>query len=494
MKELLRVTPESVGVSSRDMLAMVKEIEHCGTEPHGLMIARHGKVFLECWWAPYTSSVTHICHSFGKSYVATAVGAACTDGLLSVDDRIADIFSDDLAALGVEDKGNLAKLKVKHVLTMTNGMSVHAPSGEHLVRNYLTTDVDLEPGSVFMYNTTGSCMLGEIVRRVTGQSLLLFLKRRVFEKIGLDTKHLFWMTFKNGLHAAPGVSANTENNLRLGLLYLQNGRWDGEQIIDENWITNATKKQIDNEAGGYGYQLWMHRLPGVFRFCGGHGQDCVMSRPLDLAYSIQQAASEPHDTEAYGEVMNKYLLNNTLSDSLLEDPEGFAELQNYLASRSLPDCESKPVHAFANGWDGEYNVTSGRFHVYPELIPFGDNNVYRDFYDTDDEYVKQVCIRCTQEWVEITLNGKTELRARLDGKRIPHRTYCAMPAYPNECSSAVFDKDQLIIDTWFFQTCFKTRMWFTREGKNLRLLVRKERLHDDVPYIWYRDVVLTAKS
>ncbi|HPF88540.1 MAG TPA: serine hydrolase [Candidatus Limiplasma sp.] len=492
MTELKRVTPESVGISSRDLLSMLKELEACGTEPHGLMVTRHSKVVLECWWAPFTRETKHICHSFGKSYVATAVGAACTDGLLSVEDRIADIFRDDLKQLGIPDSGNMAKLKVKHVLTMTNGMSVHAPSGEHMIRNYLATAVDREPGSVFMYNTTGSCMLSEIVRRATGKSVYDYLKERVFNTIGINTDHLAWMTFKNGLHAAPAVASSTENNLRLGLLYLQNGRWDGKTVIDEHWIKAATSKQIDNETGGYGYQLWMHRQPGVFKFCGGHGQDSVMSRPLDLAFSIQQAGSEPHDTAAYDAVLSKYLLFKTLPDTLPEDPQAYEKLREYAASRRLPDGASAAAHGFAKGWDGQYNITNGRFHVYPELIPFGDNNVYRDFYDLEDEYTKSLQIALQDEWVEITLDGRTTLRARLDGKRIPHETYCLMPNYPYECSTAVFEKDQLIVDTWFYQTCFKTRMWFTREGDTLRLTVRKERLHDDEPYIWYRDVVLAA--
>ena len=116
--DLERVTPESVGISSRDLLLMIKELETCGTEPHGLMVTRHGKVALECWWAPFTRDTVHICHSFGKSYVATAVAAACTDGLLSVEDRIADLFREDMKELGIADEGNIAKLRVKHVLTM----------------------------------------------------------------------------------------------------------------------------------------------------------------------------------------------------------------------------------------------------------------------------------------------------------------------------------------------------------------------------------------
>ena len=490
MKELLRTTPESVGLSSVKLLEMLKKLEHCGTEPHGFMLARHNKVVLECWWAPYTKDTVHICHSFGKSYVATGIGAACTDGLLSVEDKIIDLFAKEIQELSVPVTENLKQLRVKHVLAMGNGMSIHAENGENLVRNYLTTPVDKEPGSVFMYNTTGSCILGEIVRRVTGKSVLDYLKARVFDKIGLDTGRLHWMAFRNGLHAAPGVASCTENNLRLGLLYLNNGLWDGQRVIDEQWITEATRKQIDNGGDGYGYQLWMHALPGVFRFCGGHGQDCVMSRPQDLAYAIHQAASEQHDTNAANMIFNQYLLENPLPDSLPEDKQGYAALMEYALSRRLPDNNSQPVRGFANGWNGLYNVTDGCFHIHPELRPFGDKNVYKDFYTIEDEYVKTVSLTLREEYVEILLNNTTCLHARLDGKLVPHSTQSAMPAYTLECSTAVFEHHQLIVDTWFFQTCFKTRLWFTKDGEILRVKVRKERLHDSAPYIWYEAELL----
>lgn len=211
-----------------------------------------------------------------------------------------------------------------------------------------------------------------------------------------------------------------------------------------------------------------------------------MSRPQDLAYAIHQAASEPHDTDAVNAIFNQYLLKTPLPDSLPEDPQGYAELLAYATQLRLPDNNSQPVRSFANGWDGLYNLHGGHFHVHPELRPFGDQNLYRDFYNTEDEYVKTVSIALHEDSVECILNGNTCLKARLDGKLIPHQTLCTMPAYTWECSTAVFEHNELIIDTWFYQTCFKTRMWLKRDGAILRVIVRKERLHDDVPYIWYK--------
>lgn len=487
---LPRATPESVGFSSRSLLEMLSRLERCGTEMHGFMLQRFGKVVAECWWLPYNKDTVHICHSFGKSYAATAIGLACTQGKLSVEDRIVDLFADEIGAYGVPLTENLTQLKVKHVLSMTNGMSVHAENGEHLLRNYLTTPVDNPPGTVFMYNTTGSCMLGAIVEKVTGRRVREYLEEFVFHPIGMNDSGLAWMTFRNGLHAAPGVASCTENNLRLGMLYLQDGAWEGRQIIDAQWIHEATRKQIDNSAGGYGYQMWMHKtFPDVFRFCGGHGQDCVMSRGRDLAWAINQAASEPHDTDAGNKILDAYLLAPEHPHALPEDPEGYAALQTYLHTRALPNNASQPRRAFADGWAGEYEVVEGRFHIHPELRPYGEKNVYLDFYDTDDVYVKRLCITEEEEAFWIELDGRTQLKARLDGRLIPNDTWSAMPAYTELCSTVVFEKDEMIVDAWFMQTCFRSRLWFTRDGDMLHVRVRKERLHDQEPYFWYNAVL-----
>lgn len=488
-KRIARVTPESCGFSSRKMLEMVKKLERSGTEMHGLMIARHGKIFLEGWWAPYTCDTAHICHSFGKSYVATAVGVACTQGLLSVEDRIADIFRDDLQRLGVKDEGNLAKLRVKHVLTMSNGMSVHALAGKNIVDNYLTTEVDLEPGSVFKYNTSGSCMLGEIVRRVTGKSVYDYMNQNVFEPCGFDTEHFYWMQYENGLHAAPGVAACTEDNLRLGMLYLQNGVWDGRQIIDAEWMHQATTKRIDNEeagngACGYGYQLWMYHKPESFRFSGGHGQDSLMSRTHDMVISINEAGSEPHDVNAVYEIFDEYLLRESLPESLPEDPEGFAELKAYLDICEIPQPGSSPAHGFDKNWEGIYTVTKGKFHMQPELRPSGELNVNDDFYTRHEPFVNRLEIRRSEDGFMLITDGEPPIPVRLDGKWVPYSVQSEMPAYKFSCAAARFEADELIIDQWFYQTCFKTRLRLKRDGNQIHAEIRKERLHDEWPYIF----------
>ena len=259
--------------------------------------------------------------------------------------------------------------------------------------------------------------------------------------------------------------------------------------MEREWVADATSKQIDNQAFGYGYQMWMNEVPGSFRFVGGHGQDCLISRPQDLVVAVHQAASEPQDTNALNQIFNRYLLHETLPESLPENAQGVDRLTSYLSNRSIPQRASQPIHAFAEGWEGCYNVVDGNFHLNPELLPFGDVNVNREFYDTPDVDVRILTIERCEEGFALTLNEQTRLIARLDGQWLPHPAKSAMPNFDASCATVVVENQVMIVDQWFYQTCFKSRMWLERDGDLIKLRLRKERLHDSRPYIW-REAVL----
>ena len=92
MKKFERVTPEQVGVSSKAVLQLLDELESGSTEPHGIIIMRHGKICAEGAWKPYALGINHGMQSFTKTYSATAIGIAYRMGLLSLDEKLTDIF------------------------------------------------------------------------------------------------------------------------------------------------------------------------------------------------------------------------------------------------------------------------------------------------------------------------------------------------------------------------------------------------------------------
>lgn len=494
--ELERATPESVGIPSKKIQDTILWLQENVTEMHGFMVARNGKVVSECWWDPYHKDLVHICHSFGKSYTCAGVGLACTEGLLSVDDHIVDIFAEEIEKYGVTVTENLKKLTVHHVLSMQDGMSRIPTVGPEFLKNFLQMEIDKEPGSEWLYNTAGSCLLVAIVEKVTGMSIWDYMCPRLFNKVGIETDKMTWQKFrKGGTYAATGVSSTTENNLRLGMLFLNMGRWEGEQILDEEWVRKATTKQADNSnnpdnpdpngTSGYGYQLWMSKLPGAYRFDGGHGQFSIMYPRNNMVVSVNASACHENELNNIRDAID-LLFDEDYADSLPEDPEALAALRECEKTRRLPAPETRPLPEDYKSWEGIYKTTSGSYHLHPELRPFDTFNAYAvDFYEKDDVDTRTLSLRfVSPESCEMVLDGTYRFDVRMDGVNHPVYTGSAYTAYPISLSTGYIEGDTFVIHSRYLQTAFRGIMWLKKTPTGLSIKIRKDKLHQNSMYFY----------
>jgi len=186
---LPRSTPESQGISSSALLAFVEEADQKLDALHSIMIVRHGRVVMEGWWAPYAASEPHMMFSLSKSFTSTAVGLAIADGKISVDDTVLSFFPDDAPP---DPSANLKAMRIRDLLTMTTGHHDEEIKGfpfggdENLVKRFLALPVAHKPGTFFVYNTPASYMLSAIVQKVTGQTVLDYLRPRLFDPLGIQ--------------------------------------------------------------------------------------------------------------------------------------------------------------------------------------------------------------------------------------------------------------------------------------------------------------------
>lgn len=345
-KEFERTTPEAVGIPSGAVERLLDKLESGFTEPHGLMIMRYGKICAEGWWTPYAPGLHHGLQSLSKTYAATAVGIAYTEGLLKLEDRLIDIFPDEAPA----DPGeNLKKLTVRDVLCMGCGMEEMPMPSADWIREFLATPVVHEPGSKFMYNSVGSTMLCAIVRKVAGMSVHDYLTPRLYEKIGIDPDNVGYMHMPDGVEVGGGgFYTTTEDNLRLMKLYADGGLWEGERILAEDYVQKATSQQNDSsteaignpEAAdnfvGYGFQIWMCRPQGVYRADGAMGQFSIVDPSRDLLISINETATGAHWAQHSLDVLWEFLDEIGGEESLPEDPAASGHLRQRMASLALP--------------------------------------------------------------------------------------------------------------------------------------------------------------
>lgn len=279
-----RATPESQGISSEYLTALIRELYHAeGTEMHHFMALRHGKVICECNFAPYPKGMWHITHSMCKSITGMAVGLLIEEGKLRLDENIYDIFPDKVNSLL---KIFRPAITVENLLNMSSGITFNESgivSGNDWVASYLNSTVNGTTGQIFQYNSMNTYMLSAIVTKRTGETLTEYLKPRLFQPLGI-TKY-FWETCPAGITKGGwGLFLCAEDMAKLGQLYLQKGKWKGEQIIPESWVEVSTQKRWEtpDDTYGYGYQLWMEQRPGSFEFNGMLGQNVVIYPDMDM--------------------------------------------------------------------------------------------------------------------------------------------------------------------------------------------------------------------
>ena len=474
-KEFPRTTPEAVGIPSASIEWLLDRLEEGWTEPHGLMIMRHGKVCAEGWWAPYATGIRHGLQSHTKTYAATAVGIAYTEGLLKLTDRIVDIFPDEIPENPSE---NLKKLTVRDVLCMGCGMDTMPRPSKDWIREFLATPVNHVPGTTFMYNSTGSTFLGAIVRKLTGLGLHDYLKPRLFDKIGIDAENLRWITMPDGMEVGGGgLFATTEDNLRLMKLYADGGVWEGERILAEDYVKLATSKQNDSATEravnppaednfvGYGFQIWMCRPKGVYRADGAMGQFTIVFPERDILLAITENASGSTGGAMPQKALDtiwKWMdaLPGPETEILPEDPEASAHLARRMQMLALPAPRRSPESPLQEKINGStYAVTDGYFAL-------ADAGMVR-FMSGEDRPggAKALSLTFAENACTLTclVDGKPQsLTAAMDGTRLRNE----LPGMPSiALCSGCWEADNVFrLRLRMVETCNETSITFTFSG------------------------------
>jgi hypothetical protein len=180
-------------------------------------------------------------------------------------------------------------------------------------------------------------MLSAAVQKATGQTVLDYLKPRLFEPLGID--HPTWETSPQGISAGGfGLSIRTEDIAKFGQLYLQKGKWQGKQLVPEAWVDVATTRQTSNGSNpksdwdqGYGYQFWRCRH-GAYRGDGAFGQYCIVLPRQDAVIAITSGVK---DMQAVLNLVWDKLLPAFKETSLPADDMARAKLESVLKGLTL---------------------------------------------------------------------------------------------------------------------------------------------------------------
>ena len=276
------VAPEAV-------YGFIEAVEAEDIAVNSFMLVVDGSIAAEGYWAPFQREDFSYLASLSKGYYSTAIGFAVQEGLLTLDDKVISFFPDDLPEV-VSDR--LAALTVRDMLRFRTGHTLDtarfmwSDQAESPEKMFFERPLEHEPGSHFLYNNGIPYMLGRIIEKVSGERFIDYIGKRLFEPLGIKC-------------AAEDVKENDLSRLqiesiaRFGQFLLQKGEWNGEQLLNREWIEAATSWQGDSVGHmdepdwlqGFGYMFWMCQH-GFFRGDGSHCQFMVVMRELNAVLVI----------------------------------------------------------------------------------------------------------------------------------------------------------------------------------------------------------------
>lgn len=223
--------------------------------------------------------------SASKVYTSIAIGMAIDEGRIKINDSIIDIFPEFMPFADERIK----KVTIKDLLQMNSGkegLLFH----KHPYRTYVDyaevffkEGVQHEPGTGFSYNNMNSYILSRIIEQVSGQKLRDYLENRLFKKFGYF--NVQWETCPNGhTMGLDGLHLYTDEFAKVGQLLLQEGKWNGEQLVSSEYVRKVSQDLISTEKvedeletkQGYGYQVWKGLYEDSYRADGLHGQFCII--------------------------------------------------------------------------------------------------------------------------------------------------------------------------------------------------------------------------
>lgn len=335
-KWMLQATPEEVGVSSAVVLSYLKELEEMNCCMHGFCMIRHGQVFAEGYYKPFSKEGLHRMYSSSKSMVALAVGLLQDEGKIRLEDSICDYFKDRqpkeihpwVRQTTIRDMLRMATCFVTSPYEMTD-------NSEHdWIRMTFECPPTHRPGQIFSYDTSVAMMLAALVEELSGMELMEYLRSRLAPLELSGEACCVKVPDGRSSWGGSGVLCTLRDFSKLALLSLNYGKWEDRQLISREYMEQAVSRQIETADYGYGYQFWMTSHGFAMRGMGGQMAYCMPEK--DMVFVVTGGMQSMEDKIARTEeLFYRRILAEASSEALPGNAKTCAALQAYCADLSV---------------------------------------------------------------------------------------------------------------------------------------------------------------
>ena len=326
-------SPESQGMDSDLLVKMLNLIWEKNIDIHSVLVIRNGYMVLDAYSYPYDSEIPHHIDACTQSISSALVGIGIDKGYIKdITQPVLDFFPTRVAK---KLDANKKSMTLEHLLTMTTGlecrdpflylqsgmMDMIIPADWRMSKDWVQFIIDLpmaeEPGTRFQYCNGAPFLLSAILQEQTGMNALSFAEKHLFEPLGIY--EVGWPPNPQGITLGYGqLFMRPHDMAKIGYLYLNNGRWDGKQIISSQWIDASTRKYIEtNLLPGYGYHWWIAN-PDAYISAGNKGQ-FIMVAPEKNIVAVFTGRLNPKDFLIPLDLLAQYVIPAVKSPNALPE-------------------------------------------------------------------------------------------------------------------------------------------------------------------------------
>lgn len=355
-------TPEKKGILSENIRKYIEILEQGRLSTHSILLMRGNDVFFEKYWEPFDKDFLHRMYSVSKSFVSLSIGFLLQDGLISLEDSMEKYFQTELKN---QCDQNIRKQTVKNMLMMSTAKPernwFEARTDDRVKFYFENDNKETRPGgTVFQYDSTGSFVLGVLTERITGMPFMEYLRKKLFNKIGVS-KNAYCLKCPGG-HSwgDSGVMCTPMDLLKTARFVMNQGVWNGEQILDRNYLSDATSKMIDNNiygkedfnTQGYGYQFWMtYQNSFFFNGMGCQFAICVPAEDMIMVYNGDNQGID-YAKKLIIDNFFEYIVNRANDVLVCECDEEKRKLDRLTNSLKLSHAKGEVYNSFADEING----------------------------------------------------------------------------------------------------------------------------------------------
>lgn len=316
-------SPEQQGFDPAVLCAMGKGVlDGKLANVDSIVVARHGVLVYEHYFdyldpVAFDAAHKHDGHSMTKGVVSLLVGIAMDRGLIKDLDTPISSYFPEYADLRAPEKN---RITLRNLLTMSSGL--HSSNSEPMMhrdhdpyRHVLEMALASDPGTSFEYNSLGTELIGAILQKVSGKSVDILAQENIFAPLGIDDIDWYGHLGNGVPMSSSGLRLSPRDWAKIGQLVLNNGIWEGKQIVPASWIAQSTTEQVKAQKPySYGFQWWLgrslhdgHSVEWIAAF-GFNGQKTIIIPELDTVVVFNASLESAQMAAPEIELLDKYIL------------------------------------------------------------------------------------------------------------------------------------------------------------------------------------------